>query len=232
MARSVPIDTGAPANPICPVMLGNPAASTATLSPPYQKKKGMIKMLTKTIYSYDEKGYFTHPIVLDDTDKSPSGSWNVPANTVDFEPPIEKEGYKIKLVGNAWEYEQEESAEPEQPEPTFEELQAQKISSLKYERDRLEVEPIAYNGSNFDYDDKARDRINAAIIALEMQPAEATIMWTTADNTDVAVGAADLKNVIAAVAVRSNALHIQYRIAKEKALAATTKAELEEITLD
>lgn len=187
---------------------------------------------TKTVYSYDEKGCFAHKIVLDDTDKSPSGSWNVPASTVDFAPPAEKEGFKIKLVNGAWEYEQEEPAEPEQPEPTFEELQAQKISSLKYERDRLEVEPIACNGKNFDYDDKARDRINAAIIALELQPAEATIMWTTADNIDVAVTAADLKNVIAAIAVRSDTLHSKYRIAKAKAMAATTKEELEAITLD
>lgn len=189
-------------------------------------------MLTKTIYSYDKKGYFTHPIVLDDTDKSPSGSWNVPANTVDFEPPAEKEGFKIKLVNGAWEYEQEEPDEPEQPELTFAELQTQKNNSLKYERDRLEVEPITYNGNSYDYDDKARDRINAAIIALELQPAEATIMWTTADNIDVAVTAADLKNVIAAIAVRSDTLHSKYRIAKAKAMAATTKEELEAITLD
>ena len=188
-------------------------------------------MLIKTVYYYDDKGYFAHPIVLDDTDRAPSGSFNVPANTVDFEPPAEKEGFKIKLVNNAWEYEAEEPAELEQPEPTFEELQTQKINALKYERDRLEVEPIASEGNRFDYDEKARDRISAAIIALEMQPSEATIMWTTADNGDVAVSANDLKNVIAAVAIRSDALHSKYRVAKEKVMAAITKEELETITL-
>ena len=101
-------------------------------------------------------------------------------------------------------------------EEPIENVKQRKILMLKRQRDVAEVEPIAYNGHSFDYDDKARDRINAAIIALSLQGEGATIDWTTADNQDVKVTANDLRMVIAAVAVRSNTLHTAYRAAKEQ----------------
>ena len=116
-------------------------------------------------------------------------------------------------------------------EEPIETLRERKIIELKYLRDTAEVEPIEYNGNSFDYDDKARDRINAAIIALSLQGEGASIDWTTADNQDVKVTANDLRMVIAAVAVRSNALHTAYRKAKEKVEAAQNKADIEKITM-
>lgn len=122
------------------------------------------------------------------------------------------------------------------PAPTDEELLAAakpaKIAELKAERDAREVEPITYNGNSYDYDDKARERINAAIIALDVQGADASIDWTTADNADVKVTANDLRMVIASVAQRSNALHVAYRAAKDKIEAATTVAEVDAVTLN
>lgn len=116
-------------------------------------------------------------------------------------------------------------------EEPIENVKQRKILMLKRQRDTAEVAPIAYNGHSFDYDDKARDRINAAIIALSLQGEGATIDWTTADNQDVKVTANDLRMVIAAVAVRSNALHTAYRAAKEKVEAAQNKADIENITM-
>lgn len=116
-------------------------------------------------------------------------------------------------------------------EEPLENIKQRKILMLKRQRDTAEVEPIAYNGHSFDYDDKARDRINAAIIALELQGEGATIEWTTADNADTPVTANDLKMIIAAVAVRSNALHTAYRKAKEQVEAAQSKADIEKITM-
>ena len=126
------------------------------------------------------------------------------------------------------------------PAPTDAELLADakpaKIAELKAERDSKEVEPITYNGNLYDYDDKARERINAAIIALDVQTAQtkavASIDWTTADNADVKVTADDLRCVIAMVAQLSNALHVAYRAAKDKVEAATTVAEVEAVTLN
>lgn len=122
------------------------------------------------------------------------------------------------------------------PAPTDAELleaaKPAKIAELKAERDNKEVEPIEYQGYSFDYDSKARERISAAIIALEVAGASATLTWTTADNKDVKVTADDLRCVIAAVAQRSNALHVAYRAAKDKIEQATTVAEVEAVTLD
>ena len=116
-------------------------------------------------------------------------------------------------------------------EEPIENVKQRKILVLKRQRDAAEVEPIEYNGHSYDYDDKARDRINAAIIALSLQGEGATIDWTTADNQDVKVTANDLRMIIAAVAVRSNTLHNAYRAAKEKVEAAQSKADIEKITM-
>ena len=156
-----------------------------------------------------------------------------------------KQGYVIvnhddfnKLIGNAdGEYliADDGSVYPK-PAPTDAELLAvakpAKIAELKAERDTREVEPITYNGNRYDYDDKARERINAAIIALDVQGADASIDWTTADNQDVKVTANDLRMVIASVAQRSNALHVAYRAAKDKVEQATTVTEVEAVRLD
>ena len=156
-----------------------------------------------------------------------------------------KQGYVIvnhddfnKLIGNGdGEYLiADDGSIYAKPAPTDAELLAAakpaKIAELKAERDTREVEPITYNGNRYDYDDKARERINAAIIALDVQGADASIDWTTADNQDVKVTANDLRMVIASVAQRSNALHVAYRAAKDKVEAATTVAEVDAVTLD
>ena len=117
-------------------------------------------------------------------------------------------------------------------EEPIENVKQHKIMELKRQRDAAEVAPIAYNGHSFDYDDKARDRINAAIIALSLQGEGASIDWTTADNQDVKVTANDLRMVIAAVAVRSNKLHTAYREAKAQVGRCTTAADLEAIKVE
>lgn len=114
-------------------------------------------------------------------------------------------------------------------EESIESIKEHKILTLKIQRDNAEVQPIEYKGNLYDYDEKARDRINAAIIALELQGEGATIEWTTADNADTPVTANDLKMIIAAVAVRSNKLHTAYRAAKEKVETATTAADAEAV---
>lgn len=112
--------------------------------------------------------------------------------------------------------------------PSLDELKEAKINLLKQIRDRLEAEPIEYNGNRFDFDSKARDRINAAMVALEL--GGDSLQWTTADNTETTVTVDDLKAIIAAVAMRGNDLHVKYRELKSQVEAATSKAEIEAIT--
>lgn len=116
-------------------------------------------------------------------------------------------------------------------EEPIEYFKNRRIEILKMQRDKAEVEPIEYQGYSFDYDDKARERINAAIIALEVAGVSAALIWTTADNQDVKVTASDLRAIIAQVALRSDKLHTAYRKAKEKVETATTKEEVEAINL-
>lgn len=173
----------------------------------------------------------------------------MPANATDIEPPT-KEGYAAVWNGEKWDIVEDhrkqkywlpddkygaparemkelgplpEGASLTAPEKTLDECKADKVRQLKWSRDAAEVEPIEYDGNKYDYDDKARDRINAAIIALDTMGDGASIIWTLADNTNVTVTANDLRGVIGAVAVRSNTLHIKYRNLKEQVLACTTK---------
>ena len=182
------------------------------------------------LYEFDPKtGKYvgSHEAQLDEWQSEIKGepSYMAEANC-SFEEPPAQEGYTAYMVNGKWEL----VADPE-----LEDIKAAKIAELKTQRDVAEVEPIEYNGNKFDYDDKARERINAAIIALDVQneqtKATASIEWTTADNQDVTVTADDLRTVIALVANRSNSLHVAYREAKEKVEAATTKAEVEAVTL-
>lgn len=117
-------------------------------------------------------------------------------------------------------------------EEPIENIKQRKILMLKRQRDTAEVEPIEYNGHSFDYDDKARDRINAAIIALSLQGESASIDWTTADNEDAEVTAQDLRMIIASVAARSNKLHTAYRTAKARVEAAVTADEVRAVAMN
>lgn len=113
------------------------------------------------------------------------------------------------------------------PTPTLEEIKQAKIDELKQARDDAEIRPIEYAGKLFDYDDKARDRINAAIIALD--GTMNTLSWTTADNRETIVNADDLKGIVRAVAVRSNELHVKYRDLKETVEEAETAEAVSQI---
>ena len=120
-------------------------------------------------------------------------------------------------------------AEEEEP---IENIRARKIMELKLQRDAAEVEPVEYGGYLYDYDSQARDRIAAAIIALDVRGDGAKISWTTANNEDAVVTAQDLRMIIAAVAVRSNALHTAYRAAKAQVEAAQNKDEIDTISIN
>lgn len=117
-------------------------------------------------------------------------------------------------------------------EEPIENVKPRKILMLKRQRDAAEVEPVEYGGYLYDYDSQARDRIAAAIIALDVQGEGAKISWTTADNEDAVVTAQDLRMIIAAVAVRSNALHTAYRAAKARVEAAQNKDEIDTISIN
>lgn len=117
-------------------------------------------------------------------------------------------------------------------EEPLENVKQRKIMELKRQRDAAEVEPVEYGEHLYDYDSKARDRIAAAIIALDVQGDGAKISWTTADNEDAVVTAQDLRMIIASVAARSNKLHTAYRTAKAQVEDAQSKDEIDTISIN
>ena len=153
------------------------------------------------------------------------------SNIYDLAEALAKEGVFIPLSLADADLEQLGVVVAEAEEP-IENIRARKIMELKRKRDAAEVEPIAYGGHLYDYDSKARDRIAAAIIALDVQGEGAKISWTTADNDDAVVTAQDLRMIIASVAARSNALHTAYRAAKAKVEAAGTAEEVRAICME
>ena len=183
-------------------------------------------------YKYDENKYYAgkQEFQIDPLESEKQGHpvYLLPADCTWAEPLNEKEGYKIKWNGEAWEYE-EIPVPPEPEQPTLEEVKAQKINELKAVRDAKEMEPVLYAARKFDFDSKSYERITAAIYALDMQGATSTISWTLADNSSTPVTANDLRGVIAAAAVRSDALHTAYRALKSQVQAAETVDDVNNI---
>lgn len=182
-------------------------------------------------YKYDSDFYYAgqQDCQLDPIATKREGHevWLLPANCTWEEPLNEKEGYKIKWNGEAWEY--EEIPVPPEPEPpTLDEVKAQKIAELKSIRDTKEVEPIRTDKGLFDYDDKSRDRLYIARQALT-DNGGGSITWTTADNQQVDMEIADFAAINGAAAVRSNELHIKYNELKQRVNAAQTVEEVEAI---
>ena len=152
-------------------------------------------------------------------------------NLYDLAEALAHDGTFIPRTISDTDLEQLRVAVSEAEEP-IENIRARKIMELKRQRDAAEVEPIAYGGHLYDYDSKARERIAAAIIALDVQGEGASISWTTADNEDAVVTAQDLRMIIASVAARSNALHTAYRAAKAQVEAAQSKDEIDTISIN
>lgn len=153
------------------------------------------------------------------------------SNIYDLAEALAKEGVFIPLSLAEAELKELGVAVAETEEP-IENVRERKIIELKRQRDTAEVEPVEYGGYLYDYDSQAGDRIAAAIIALDVQGDGAKISWTTADNEDAVVTAQDLRAIVAAVAVRSNLLHIAYRKAKAQVEAAGTAEEVRAICME
>lgn len=112
------------------------------------------------VYEYNKYGIFSKSIILDETDKSPSGAWNIPGGCTDVTPPEETEGFVPVWDGEKWDSVEDhrnetywlpgepygspghvmetvgalpEGATTTPPEPTAEELQAQALAELDAE---------------------------------------------------------------------------------------------------
>lgn len=86
-------------------------------------------METKTVYKIGIDKKYAGELTLDNTDKSPSGKWNIPANCTMLKPPEQKDGFNIVWNGKNWEY-IEIPQETQATEPTEEEKLLNKINEI------------------------------------------------------------------------------------------------------
>lgn len=195
--------------------------------------------MTKTVYSFDDKNYFKEALTLDDTDKSPSGHWNIPARCVEIEPPEKKEGFKIKWIGSAWEYEEEEKeAEPEPPEPAFEENKQRKLSEagriFAAKRDAVRHVACA-DGNTYGFDCANDDITNflAAWKAAELSGSTDYKVWLD-ENTKgmVVLTLEDFKTVFDAVRSSQLADYAWYEVKRAVIEACSTQDELDAVALE
>lgn len=120
---------------------------------------------------------------------------------------------------------------PPKQERTLEEEKMYKKELLKYERDTREVALIDYKGKQFDYDAKARERLNIARQALEDNNIPSQT-WTCADNSITELTVADFKALNTLAAQRSGQLHEQYNKLKVYVDSLKTTKDVEAVTFD
>lgn len=214
----------------------------------------------KTVYYFDEKNEYTGTgyAQLDPLETELAGYevYLLPASATFEVPPPKLEGHAIVWTGEEWQLVQDnrgveywlpgdsytdaarvmnelgelpEGATRTRPEKPLEEVKAAKVQELKNERNTREEAPVEYGGKLWDFDSKSRDRITAAATALEVGGVE-SIEWTAHDDTSARLTALDLKGIVAAAALRGDALHKKYRELRDEANTAETAEAVNAVT--
>lgn len=115
------------------------------------------------------------------------------------------------------------------PEPTLDELKAQKRAEINQARDKAEQGGFEYLGKTFDSDQVSCLRISTAAQALALAPEESAIVWTCQDNTTISLNKEQLVGLVAALAQHSNNCHQKATALKAEIDKAKSKEELDKI---
>ena len=108
---------------------------------------------------------------------------------------------------------------------TLDEIKAQKWAEIKSQRDQLEFGGFEFDGDIYDSDQVSQGRILGAASAGLSQ------VWTLADNTTVNLTADQLVQLYQALQTHTASVHQRGRIAREAIMSATTKEDVEAVTL-
>ncbi len=108
---------------------------------------------------------------------------------------------------------------------TLDEIKAQKWVEIKSERDRIEFGGFEFEGDIYDSDQVSQGRILGASIAGVDQ------VWTLANNSTISLSASQLQQLYAALQTHTALVHERGRIAREAIMSATTKEDVEAVTL-
>ena len=215
-------------------------------------------METKKVYQYDDKKIYKGALVLNASDKSASGHWNIPSDCAEIAPPAPQENTAYKWQGGTWvaveDYRKKEywlpgdtygtpgrevkeigplpeGATLTPPEQTLDELKEAKIAELKAERDRREQLPIEYNGASYDYDLKSAFKLDKARTRIRVRQLD-NQPWIDAESGIQALTETDIDQIDALAADRSNNLHMQYAALKVYVENLQDKEAVEAVTFD
>lgn len=120
------------------------------------------------------------------------------------------------------------------PEPSLEQVKAEKKAEINRMRDAVEQGGFEYKGKVFDSDEISCIRMTCAAQAMatvqvtEGEP-EPTIAWTCQDNSTIDLTPAELMELVSALAQWSNRCHEKATMLKAEVEAAKTARELESI---
>ena len=215
--------------------------------------------MTKKVYQFDQENKtYKGELILDDSDKSPSGTWNIPSDCVEIAPPAPQENTAYKWQSGEWiaveDYRKKEywlpgdkygtpgrevkeigplpeGATLTPPEQTLAELKEAKIAELKAERDRREQLPIEYNGASYDYDLKSAFKLDKARTRIRVRQLD-NQPWIDAESGIQALTETDIDQIDALAADRSNNLHMQYAALKVYVEGLQDKEAVEAVTFD
>ena len=108
---------------------------------------------------------------------------------------------------------------------TLDEIKAQRWTEIKSERDRLEFGGFEFDGGIYDSDQVSQGRIMGAAAAGMDQ------VWTLADNTTTHLTANELVQLYQALQMHIAITHQRGRVAREAIMSATTKDDVDAVTL-
>ena len=108
---------------------------------------------------------------------------------------------------------------------TIDDVRAARWSIIKIQRDQLEFGGFEYAGNIYDSDQVSQSRIMGAALAGVDQ------VWTTADNSTVSLTGAELLELYQALQAHIASVHERSRTARLAVEEATTKEEVESISL-
>lgn len=122
--------------------------------------------------------------------------------------------------------------DPVEIKKTLDELKAQKRAEINAHRDGDEQGGFEYLDKTFDSDPVSCQRISCAAQAMQYAADDATITWTTKDNSTIDLNKNQLSGLVVALAQWSNTCHQKATALKAKIEAAQTAEELEKILWD
>lgn len=108
---------------------------------------------------------------------------------------------------------------------TLDEIKSQKWAEIKSERDRLEFGGFEFDGGIYDSDQVSQGRIMGAAAAGMDQ------VWTLADNTTTYLTTNELVQLYQALQIHIAITHQRGRAAREAIMSATTKDDVDAVTL-